>query len=555
MTATDTRAAVPATHGGAPAPRPRRVVTVLAGLLVLGAFLLPDDLAGFTPPALVRLPLELLAGAALLLVAPPRARRVVAALGGVVLGLLVVLKLLDVGFSGALARPFDPVLDWLLFDDAFAFLDGAAGRAGAVAAAAGVLLAVVGVLVVMARAVLRVTAAAGRHRRTAARTVAALAVVWTVCALLGAEIVPGVPVADRGTATLAGDRAVLVVDRLRDGRAYAAELAADPYRDTPGDRLLTALRGKDVVLAFVESYGRDAVEDPEFAPGVGAVLADGDRRLAAAGFAARSGFLTSSTAGGASWLAHATTLSGTWVDTQQRYDTLLAGDRLTLNGAFGRAGWRTVGVMPNTEQPWPEGEAFYGYDRLYDHAALDYRGPRFSWAAMPDQYTLAAFQRAERAVPGHAPVMAEVALVSSHAPWSQLPRAVAWEAVGDGSVFDGMSTSSDSDTSVIFSRDPARVRSDYRASIEYSLQTLVSYVETYGDDDLVLVFLGDHQPAPLVTGEGASRDVPVTIVTRDRAVLDRISGWEWTESLRPAPTAPVWRMDELRDRFLAAFSG
>ena len=323
----------------------------------------------------------------------------------------------------------------------------------------------------------------------------------------------------------------------------------------PGDRLLTALRGKDVVLTFVESYGRDAVEDPEFAPGVGAVLADGDRRLAAAGFAARSGFLTSSTAGGASWLAHATTLSGTWVDTQQRYDTLLAGDRLTLNGAFGRAGWRTVGVMPNTVQPWPEGEAFYGYDRLYDHAALDYRGPRFSWAAMPDQYTLTAFQRAERAVPGHAPVMAEVALVSSHAPWSQLPRAVPWETVGDGSVFDGMSTSSDSDTSVIFSRDPARVRSDYRASIEYSLQTLVSYLETYGDDDLVLVFLGDHQPAPLVTGEGASRDVPVTIVTRDRAVLDRISGWGWTESLRPAPTAPVWRMDDFRDRFLAAFSG
>ena len=35
--------------------------------------------------------------------------------------------------------------------------------------------------------------------------------------------------------------------------------AADAFRDTPGEDLLTALRGKDVVFVFVESYGRDAI--------------------------------------------------------------------------------------------------------------------------------------------------------------------------------------------------------------------------------------------------------------------------------------------------------
>jgi hypothetical protein len=69
----------------------------------------------------------------------------------------------------------------------------------------------------------------------------------------------------------------------------------------------------------------------------------------------------------------------------------------------------------------------------------------------------------------------------------------------------------------------------------------------------VLVFLGDHQPAPIITGDVASRDVPVTIVAKDPAVLDRIAGWGWTDGLRPAPTAPVWRMDAFRDRFLTAF--
>ena len=34
--------------------------------------------------------------------------------------------------------------------------------------------------------------------------------------------------------------------------------------------------------------------------------------------------------------------------------------------------------------------------------------------------------------------MAEIDLVSSHHPWTPLPRMVPWSDVGDGSVFDGM---------------------------------------------------------------------------------------------------------------------
>jgi hypothetical protein len=102
-------------------------------------------------------------------------------------------------------------------------------------------------------------------------------------------------------------------------------------------------------------------------------------------------------------------------------------------------------------------------------------------------------------------------------------------------------------------QDTVRIRTEYRRSIEYSLNSLISYVQTYGNDNLVLVFLGDHQPARIVTGAGAGRDVPITIVARDRTVRDRISGWGWQDGLKPGPQAPVWRMDACRDRFLAAF--
>jgi hypothetical protein len=101
--------------------------------------------------------------------------------------------------------------------------------------------------------------------------------------------------------------------------------------------------------------------------------------------------------------------------------------------------------------------------------------------------------------------------------------------------------------------DPTRVRDAYTKSIAYSLTSVISYVETYGDDDLVLVFLGDHQPQPIIASQDSTRDVPITIVSRDPAVLDRISTWGWQPGLNPNPKAPVWPMNTFRDKFLTAY--
>jgi hypothetical protein len=527
------------------------LITALAALLVFVSLVAPNHLGRLTPGAFVRIPAEGLVGVALLLVLPARARRVVAMLAGVALGLLTLVKVLDMGFFEVLVRPFDPVLDWILLGYAVEFLTGSIGRAGAIGAVVAVALLAAAVVVLTTLSVRRLTSLTVRHHAKSTRVVAVLTVVWFTCAALGTQVVPDAPVASGSTATLAYDHALQVRAGLRDHQTFAAEAAVDAFRDAPGEELLTGLRGKDVVVAFVESYGRDAVENPEYASQVGAVLDAGTRRLNAAGYSSRSAFLTSPTAGGNSWLAHGTLLSGLWINNQQRYRTLTSSDRLTLTSAFGRAKWRTVGVEPSIFRAWPEG-AFYGYDHVYHSLNLGYRGPRFGYATMPDQYTLATFERLERAAPDRAPVMAEIALVSSHTPWTPLPRLIDWKDVGDGSVFAPMAKEGDPKDAVW--RDPAQVRTQYRRSIEYSLNSLISYVEKYGDDDLVLVFLGDHQPAPIITGADASRDVPITIVARDRAVLDRISGWGWEDGLKPGPQAPVWPMNAFRDRFLTAYS-
>jgi len=105
----------------------------------------------------------------------------------------------------------------------------------------------------------------------------------------------------------------------------------------------------------------------------------------------------------------------------------------------------------------------------------------------------------------------------------------------------------------VWAKGPGAVRGAYDGAMAYTLETLVSYVEEFGDDELVLVLLGDHQPLPAVTGPDAGFDVPVSIVTRSPDVLDRVAAWGWTDGLRPAADAPVWPMEAVRDRFLTAF--
>jgi hypothetical protein len=524
---------------------------VLAGLLVWLALVAPNQVDRLTPLAFLRLPVEGLVLLAVVLVLPGRARQLVAVLAGVALGVLLILKALDLGFVAALGRPFNPVVDRGYLDSAADLLGDSIGRSKAdlVLAAAGALG--VAVLVGMPLAVLRLARLAERHRVHATRTIAVLGIVWLNCAALGAQLGGGGPVASTDAASLAWNRASQVRTDLRNERAFAEAFGRDPLRDIPADQLLTGLRGKDVLIAFVESYGRVAVQDSAFSPGVDAVLDAGTSRLTAAGFCSRSAFLTSSTFGGISWLAHATLQSGLWIDNQLRYDRLMASDRSTLSEAFRRAGWRTVSDAPSDEQDWPEAASFYHYAKTYDARNVGYAGPKFSYASMPDQYTLAALQRLELAPRDRAPVMAEIDLVSSHTPWAPLPRLVDWNAVGDGSVFAPMPALGASPGAVW--RDPAKVRAAYGQSIEYSLSALISFVQAYHDDNLVLIVLGDHQPATIVSGSTAGRDVPITIVAHDPAVLDRISGWGWQPGLRPRPDAPVWPMDAFRDRFLSAY--
>ncbi|WP_406710722.1 alkaline phosphatase family protein [Streptomyces edwardsiae] len=525
-------------------------ITVLAGALVLFALLVPNRVERLEAGAFLRLPAEGILLATLLLVLKARWRRITAVVAGVLLGLLTVLKFMDMGFYQVLARPFDLVLDWILLDDATDFVRESFGRGGQVLAVVGVIVLFVALLALMTLATVRLTGLMTRHRPVAVRTLLVLGVAWITCVTVGVQV-GGVPIASKGTADLVGDRVEQVRAGLRDARVFEKEASVDAFARTPPDQLFTGLRGKDVLFTFIESYGRVAIDDPAMAGPMDTALKEGTRRLEDAGFASRSGWLKSPVTGAGSWLAHSTFLSGLWIKNQQRYRSLTTSDRMTLTNYFRKTGdWRTVGIVPGVRRAWPEGK-FFGLDHIYDSEHLGYRGPYFSWTPVPDQFSLEAFERLEHGRTDREPIMAEIILASSHNPWSPIARMIDWDDLGDGSVFHEIKKEG-TDPKEVW-KDPENVRTEYRRAIEYSLSSLTEWVERYGDENTVLVFLGDHQPVPTVTAGSTGKDVPVSIVAKDPKVLERVADWNWTDGLKPAADAPRWGMDTFRDRFMTAY--
>ncbi|HEY2265715.1 MAG TPA: CDP-alcohol phosphatidyltransferase family protein [Streptosporangiaceae bacterium] len=536
--------------------RTRRTVRITVLVLALGLLwfdlVAPDRSWEFSLDAFVRIPVEALVLVAIALVLPLWLRRIVATIAGLALSALTLDKILNIAVWEELNRPFNPLNDWGSIRPAAGVVRDAIGTTLTNVVLVAIWVGIAVLVVAITAATIHVTAVASRHRRGTLRALVAVTAVWALAAGLSWQAIPGSPVASTSATGLAVSQEHAFQSALSDPRRFTeATRSADPEAAIPASDLLTGLRGKDVLIVFVESYGQVAVHGSSFAPGVDAVLRKQNAMLTGAGWSTQSAWATSPTFGGISWLAHSTLQSGLWVNSNQRYNELIASQRYTLSDAFKKAGWHTVADDPTDNPNWKPGTSFYHYDQLYNQRNVGYQGPKFSYSQMPDQYTFSAFQRNELK-PGHQPVMAEIDTTSSHLPWAPLPTMVPWNKVGDGSVFDPQPAQSETSTTVW--RDQNTVRQFYGMSIQYSLTALTDWVTELNDPNLVLIFMGDHQPHTAVSGHGANHDVPISIVTRAPSVLRQMASWHWQNGLMPDLSAPVEPMDAFRNKFLNTFS-
>ena len=285
-----------------------------------------------------------------------------------------------------------------------------------------------------------------------------------------------------------------------------------------------------------------------------AMTEDGYRRLkrfaAEAGLSMRSGFVAAPTRGGQSWLAHGTLSKGLWIADQTRYRAAIASGRQSLFHHAARAGFHTAAVMPAITLPWPESSRM-GFETVLEAADLGYQGLPFNWVTMPDQFTMTSLDRMLRDGSDERRLFAQIALISSHAPWVPVPRMIDWNNVGDGSVFNDMAQEGDP-PSVVW-RDRDRVRDQYRQAVSYSLEVVMDYALRHAEDPPLMLVIGDHQAAPRIALDERP-DVALHVIGPE-ALVAETADWGLTPGLIPPPEAEAFPMDRLRDMILGSFGG
>lgn len=323
------------------------------------------------------------------------------------------------------------------------------------------------------------------------------------------------------TATYA-EQVQFVLAARRDSRAVLP-----PTPGAPSD--LGRVKGADVVVVFLESYGAIAYDRTDLTERLAGPQEDLSRAVAETGRGVVSGFVTAPTFGGYSWLSHASLMAGIEVADNARYDLLLTQERETLAHRFGAAGYRVLALMPGLRQAWPEG-AFYSFERILGEEALAYRGPDMGWWRIPDQFAAARLgELLERDEDRRRFVF--FTTISTHAPFRPTPPYQPdWRRMLTDRPFDAAPLQEALDRRPDYGNQVV----DYGDSMAYALSWLAGWLREQAGRDLVLVVLGDHQPPAAVGGRDIPLDVPVHVITGREDLLSALAAEGLTPGLRPS---------------------
>ena len=526
-------------------------VWALAAALVLHLVLVqPNHPEALSWRTLILFPLEL---PALLfaLLALGQSRAGVVFRIAIVAGLttLFVLKAADFAMVMALSRDFNLIADFPLILSFYQLIVGALGAVAAVLAAVAAVLAILAVAGalwwacgVWARLPLPVPLAAA----AGAATLGATAI--SIYDVGGRMDVWAAPVELPGTAFTARvgvERYLMMRDTLVDLRNFRAAARDDPFARQPG---LLDLVDRDVIVVFVESYGRTSFDTPFYSDLHLQTLVAAEATLDARGLTMASTFLTSPTQGGQSWLTHASFANGIWVDTQTSYRALLGSGRQTLYHLAADTGFHTAAVMPQITLDWPESRTM-GFDTILAADDLGYAGLAFNWVTMPDQFTFAAMDRRLRD-PIDAPLFIQLATGSSHAPWVPVPELIDWSDLGDGTIFNPIVEAGDPPRVVW--RDYDRVRAQYRLAVDYALQSVFAYAELHAADPPLMLIIGDHQAAGFIALDERPH-IPMHVVG-PAALVERIADEGFSPGLIPSDDTALRPVSDLRAHLLQALS-
>jgi hypothetical protein len=337
------------------------------------------------------------------------------------------------------------------------------------------------------------------------------------------------------------DLAQNIEESRRIYRAVRHQINQSPYRSFDRVRLV---RKPDVLVFFVESYGKLMAEEPRMRPVWVAELGGMEERLTRAGWHVASAYSTAPVSGGSSWLAVGSILMGTTIRYEAVFRQLIAaaGRMPTLVRFFSSQGYETVHLAPSDRaRPGVEAENDYRFDRYLAYEDLEYRGPAFGFGIVPDQYAL-GYTEEHVLTNVTRPLFFEFHMVSSHAEWDSVPPYVTdWhtlnraegarpEEVGQSEIGVRLARYSHEEPRFSYMGAlTATLRENYQESIYYDFRVIENFVLRTTRDALVVV-MGDHQP-PIVAPETAGFEVPIHLFARDPKLLDEFTARGFTPGL------------------------
>lgn len=313
---------------------------------------------------------------------------------------------------------------------------------------------------------------------------------------------------------------------------------------------LSALKQRDVFVLFLESYGAVVYDHPLVQQKTQPLRDQLQQVLSEAGRGVVSAFFTSPTVGGASDLAHLSVLSGINLSDPRKHDILLTTKRPTLIDLFQKEGYEVDGVYHSVWWPWAE-KSFYGFDNYIDGPALEYSGPEIGYWKIPDQVAMAKYEQMFAPSSNSRPRFSLMFTITSHFPFNPTPPYQPdWERLLTDTPYDEEPLKATRAQEVNW-RD---MLPGYLSTINYTHQWLSDYFAKEFARERVFVVLGDHQPTATVTGENASWDVPVFIISEDQNLLNKFKAFGFTDGLTPQRRESLGGLNLLTEHLLEGFS-
>ncbi len=291
-----------------------------------------------------------------------------------------------------------------------------------------------------------------------------------------------------------------------------------------------------IYVFVIESYGAVVFRDQEMWGGARDFMDHQEAVAHDAGYGIRSGYLDVPVFGGSSWMAQATMLCGATIGTQDFYDALFLSNARCIPEVLNRAGYRTAVAAANITFIDDGYERLFPFDAQFFRDDLGYKGMRYGWSFVPDQYVIEMLHRHE--VLGHpdTPRFIHYKLTNSHHPWDTVPPYIEdWSSIGDGSVVF-------SEPGPSFGNRFVRgddFRRGYWETVAYSMRTVFDYLDRIPEDDALIVVLGDHQPRrPVAEMDSNTWWTPIHVMSRDEGVLQAFTSLGYAEGITPPALDP-----------------